>query len=90
MSVDLPPLMAIDHLPDALLLDIIELDHGEDMFPPPTYWRPDHEKSTVRSISKVCKRWNAVSSPLLYRRISVEQFGEEGIETTRKRLSSNL
>ena len=67
----------INELPDSLLLDIFEADYYQvsdvaRTFPLSALYRSDDEKPTTRSILRVCRRWNAVGTPLLYRRVAVE------------------
>ena len=67
----------INALPDSLLLDIFEVDYYQvsdhaRTFPLSTSYSDDDEKATTRSILRVCRRWNAIATPLLYRRVHVE------------------
>ena len=67
----------INALPDSLLLDIFEVDYyqvsdQDRAFPAPALRAFDHKKTTTKSILKVCRRWNAIATPLLYRRVRIE------------------
>ena len=67
----------INALPDSLLLDIFEIDyyHASDharTFPLSALHRFDDKKITTMSILRVCRRWNVIATPLLYRRVRVE------------------
>lgn len=83
-------LCVIDTLPDSLLLYVFELDHGNNELPTSQAWRSKEEKSTIRSISSVCKRWNAISAPLMYRHVRTELSRDEGRNRDCQRLLNNL
>jgi len=84
----------INALPDSLLLDVFEVDYYQvsdqaRAFPTSVLHGSDHERPTTRSILQVCRRWNAIAIPLLYRRIRIE-LRKPRVARTVSRLLSTL